>query len=89
MRFALPFTKGWIKTHDTLSGTKFSYGNAICFNDSPADMYGKSLSIPDTLIETYCKLLLPAADFSTPTISIRNLLYSAFDCIVKAGPACA
>ncbi len=39
-----------------------SLGNAICFNDSPADMYGKSLSIPDTLIETYCKLLLPAAD---------------------------
>jgi len=36
-----------------------SLGNAICFNDSPADMYGKSLSIPDTLIETYCKLLIP------------------------------
>jgi tyrosyl-tRNA synthetase len=36
-----------------------SLGNAICFNDSPADMYGKMLSIPDTLIETYCKLLVP------------------------------
>jgi tyrosyl-tRNA synthetase len=36
-----------------------SLGNAICFNDSPADMYGKTLSIPDTLIETYCKLLVP------------------------------
>lgn len=45
-----------------------SLGNAICFNDSPADMYGKSLSIPDTLIETYCKLLLPAADKVVPDI---------------------
>ena len=45
-----------------------SLGNAICFNDSPADMYGKSLSIPDTLIETYCKLLLPAADTGVPEI---------------------
>jgi tyrosyl-tRNA synthetase len=39
-----------------------SLGNAICFNDSPADMYGKMLSIPDTLIETYCKLLVPPTD---------------------------
>jgi len=39
-----------------------SLGNAICFNDSPADMYGKALSIPDTLIETYTKLLLPQGE---------------------------
>jgi len=39
-----------------------SLGNAICFNDSPADMYGKALSIPDTLIETYTKLLLPSGE---------------------------
>ena len=45
-----------------------SLGNAICFNDSPADMYGKSLSIPDTLIEAYCKLLLPAANTAIPEI---------------------
>ncbi len=45
----------------TAGGEKMSksLGNAICFNDSPADMYGKALSIPDTLIETYAKLLLP------------------------------
>jgi len=45
----------------TAGGEKMSksLGNAICFNDSPADMYGKALSIPDTLIETYTKLLLP------------------------------
>ncbi|MEI8033339.1 MAG: tyrosine--tRNA ligase [Chlorobiaceae bacterium] len=36
-----------------------SLGNAICFNDSPTDMYGKMLSIPDSLIETYCRLLVP------------------------------
>lgn len=39
-----------------------SLGNAICFNDSPSDIYGKVLSIPDTLIETYCKLLVPKED---------------------------
>jgi len=38
-----------------------SLGNAICFNDTPADMYGKVLSIPDSLIETYGRLLVPAA----------------------------
>lgn len=36
-----------------------SLGNAICFNDIPSDMYGKVLSIPDPLIETYCSLLVP------------------------------
>ncbi len=47
----------------TAGGEKMSksLGNAICFNDTPADIYGKVLSIPDTLIETYCKLLLPGA----------------------------
>lgn len=47
----------------TAGGEKMSksLGNAICFNDTPSDIYGKVLSIPDTLIETYCKLLLPGA----------------------------
>ena len=45
-----------------------SLGNAICFNDSPADMYGKALSIPDTLIETYTKLLLPQGESSVSDI---------------------
>ena len=45
-----------------------SLGNAICFNDSPADMYGKTLSIPDTLIEAYCKLLVPHDDESATGI---------------------
>ncbi|MCG8375738.1 MAG: tyrosine--tRNA ligase [Chlorobiales bacterium] len=36
-----------------------SLGNAICFNDSPEDIYGKILSIPDELIEIYFTLLLP------------------------------
>jgi tyrosyl-tRNA synthetase len=36
-----------------------SLGNAICFNDPPEEMYGRMLSIPDTLIEIYLKLLLP------------------------------
>jgi tyrosyl-tRNA synthetase len=36
-----------------------SLGNAICFNDTPEDMYGRTLSIPDTLIETWWNLLVP------------------------------
>jgi len=54
----------------TAGGEKMSksLGNAICFNDTPADMYGKMLSIPDTLIETYCKLLLPGAAFGVTEI---------------------
>lgn len=38
-----------------------SLGNAICFNDTPNDMYGRMLSIPDALTETYCRLLAPQA----------------------------
>ena len=33
-----------------------SYGNYIGLNDTSNDMYGKSLSIPDTLIYTYFEL---------------------------------
>ncbi|KZK73810.1 MAG: tyrosine--tRNA ligase [Pelodictyon luteolum] len=36
-----------------------SLGNAVCFNDLPSDMYGRVLSIPDNLIENWCRLLLP------------------------------
>ena len=45
----------------TTGGDKMSksLGNAICFNDPPEDMYGRTLSIPDTLIETYWNLLVP------------------------------
>lgn len=38
-----------------------SLGNAICFNDTAEDIYGKILSIPDELIETYFTLLLPSS----------------------------
>ncbi len=34
-----------------------SYGNYIAFNDSPFDMYGKLMSIPDELIIKYMRLL--------------------------------
>ncbi len=54
----------------TAGGEKMSksLGNAICFNDSPADMYGKALSIPDTLIELYSKLLLPQGEATVTDI---------------------
>ncbi|MCW8815874.1 MAG: tyrosine--tRNA ligase [Chlorobium sp.] len=41
-----------------------SLGNAICFNDTPEDIYGRVLSIPDDLIETYFTLLLPTPERS-------------------------
>jgi len=57
----------------TSGGEKMSksLGNAICFNDSPADMYGKALSIPDTLIETFTKLLLPQGESAISDILVQ------------------
>jgi len=34
-----------------------SYGNYIGVNDSPDDMFGKVMSIPDEMMVTYCELL--------------------------------
>jgi len=34
-----------------------SLGNYIAVNDSPKDVFGKSMSVPDTLMETYVHLL--------------------------------
>jgi tyrosyl-tRNA synthetase len=57
----------------TTGGDKMSksLGNAICFNDLPEDMYGRTLSIPDTLIETYWKLLVPQHADCTGSIAER------------------
>ena len=38
-----------------------SYDNYIAFNDSPEDMYGKVLSVPDELIIKYYKLITNAS----------------------------
>ncbi len=48
-----------------------SLGNAICFNDPPEEMYGRMLSIPDTLIETYWRLLLPQHADSIESVSAK------------------
>jgi tyrosyl-tRNA synthetase len=57
----------------TSGGDKMSksLGNAICFNDPPEEMYGRMLSIPDTLIETYWKLLLPQHSDGAEPVSAR------------------
>ncbi len=34
-----------------------SYGNYVAFNDTPKDMFGKLMSIPDSLITKYMRLL--------------------------------
>ncbi|MCX7877200.1 MAG: tyrosine--tRNA ligase [Ignavibacteria bacterium] len=39
-----------------------SLNNAICFNDSPKDIFGKTMSIPDTLILKYFKLTTTLPD---------------------------
>jgi tyrosyl-tRNA synthetase len=43
-----------------------SKGNYIAVTEAPADMFGKVMSVPDRLLETYYTLLtdLPAAEFS-------------------------
>lgn len=43
-----------------------SYGNYIAFNDTPFDMYGKLMSLPDELIIKYMRLLthLPEAEIN-------------------------
>ena len=49
-----------------------SYGNDIGFTDTPEDMYGKSMSIPDKLIKKYFIL---AADANDQTlIKVENEL---------------
>ncbi len=52
-----------------LDGTKKmskSLGNYIGLSDAPEDMFGKVMSIPDTLIEEYLRL---ASSFDVPTIN--------------------
>lgn len=49
-----------------------SLGNAISFTDSPEDMYGRTLSIPDILIDTYHSLLIPADN--TPAEDFEKLV---------------
>jgi tyrosyl-tRNA synthetase len=39
-----------------------SLDNAICFTDTPKDMFGKTMSIPDTLIYKYFKLCTDVSD---------------------------
>jgi tyrosyl-tRNA synthetase len=38
-----------------------SYANTICFCDPPEEMFGRLLSIPDTVISTYAKFLWSAS----------------------------
>ncbi|HNW47792.1 MAG TPA: tyrosine--tRNA ligase [Thermotogota bacterium] len=49
-----------------------SYGNYIAFNDTPEDVYGKVMSIPDTLLLKYLRLLTDI-DAETLTLYERNI----------------
>jgi tyrosyl-tRNA synthetase len=51
-----------------------SLNNAICFNDPPDEMFGKTMSIPDNLIPKYFELCtdLPADEIRTIKESMSN-----------------
>jgi len=57
-----------------------SYGNSINFSDSPDDMFGKTMSIPDSMIYRYFELATNVSDLSdikkqldTPGTNPRDL----------------
>jgi len=53
----IALTMPLIEGTDGLDKMSKSYNNYIAFNDTPEDMYGKVLSIPDTLIIKYFNLV--------------------------------
>lgn len=64
----------WVLTTPIINGTdgrkmSKSYGNFVALTASPEDMYGKLMSIPDSLIIEYFTLL---TDVSTDTIASMN-----------------
>lgn len=67
-----------IVTMELLEGTdgsekmSKSLNNAICFTDSSKDIFGKTMSIPDTLIYKYFKLCTDISD--SELADIRSLL---------------
>jgi tyrosyl-tRNA synthetase len=56
-----------------------SYNNYIGLTDSPEDMFGKTMSIPDTLLEEWYELgsLLPAAELDAARRRVREDPYQA------------
>ena len=56
-----------------------SYNNYIALTDSPEDMFGKTMSIPDTLLEEWYELasLLPEADLEAARRRVREDPYQA------------
>jgi len=66
-----------IITNELLEGTdgsekmSKSLNNAICFNDTPRDIFGKTMSIPDNLIYKYFKLCTPISDNELKKIKLE------------------
>jgi tyrosyl-tRNA synthetase len=70
-----------------------SLDNAICFTDSPRDIFGKTMSIPDKLIWKYFALTTPLSDtelkeienqLKDPSVNPRNLkVRLAFELVKK------
>lgn len=70
-----------------------SLDNAICFTDTPRDIFGKTMSIPDKLIWKYFALTTPLSDIElkeienqlkNPAVNPRNLkVRLAFELVKK------
>lgn len=56
-----------------------SYGNYIGLTDTPEDMYGKTMSIPDTVLEEWYELasLLSGAELSAAKAQVKSDPYAA------------
>ena len=63
-----------IEGTDGIEKMSKSYDNYIAFNDSPNDMYGKVLSIPDSLIFKYFKYVsnLPLKEINDYELSLKT-----------------
>jgi tyrosyl-tRNA synthetase len=46
-----------------------SYDNYVAFNDSPTDAFGKIMSLPDGVMETYFRLLLGYGDWEIAALA--------------------
>lgn len=64
-----------------------SLGNYIAFNDPPEEMFGKLMSIPDSAMPEYRRLLLGEedGDFESPNLAKRDLARRVVDRFHGAG----
>ncbi len=62
-----------------------SYGNSINFSDSADEMFGKTMSIPDTMIYRYFELATSVADLATIKTQLADVSTNPRDLKVRLG----